>query len=299
MIKGSKFILYYLIYLLGLSLTAFGHPCRTLQTLNFSTDTIPLDSTLDVVKITRSWELPPALKKISGIDFIDETRAACIQDEVGAIFIYNIQTESIEAEIPFATPGDYEGIALAGKNAYIAAADGRILEVANFRSAKPSVREFGTHLTVRQNVEGICYDKKNRRLLVVIKGQEESSQYYKDIYAFDLASKKMRVKPVFRIDLQDTVLNKGHSKKFQSLLLPSDIDIHPRTGDLYITDAVKSQILLLDATGAVKSLHHFSRAKTIQPEGVSITPSGLLYIASEGFKEDAGKLLLVVLETAD
>ena len=110
-----------------------------------------------------------------------------------------------------------------------------------------------------------------------------------------MATKKMLVKPVFQIDLQDSVLNKGHSKKFQSLILPSDIAIHPRTGEIYITDAIKSQVLILDKTGDVRSLYHFDRSKTIQPEGIRITPSGELYIASEGFKEEPGMLMRILL----
>jgi hypothetical protein len=34
------------------------------------------------------------------------------------------------------------------------------IEVNNINAAKPSVKEYGTHLTLKQDPEGLCYDKK-------------------------------------------------------------------------------------------------------------------------------------------
>lgn len=256
-------------------------------------DTVSPDSLLDVVKITRSWTLPAPLKKISGFDFIDQTHIACVQDEAGTIFIFNLESGKIDGEIPFAPPGDYEAMAIVSDDAFVACADGRLFEIDGYRSNKPVVKEHGTNLTVKQNVEGLCYDSKNKRLLVAIKGSEEENQFYKGIYAFDLTTRTMPVKPVLKIDLQDSLLNRSHSKKLQSLIQPSDLDIHPNTHDIYITDAIKSQLIIMDESGTIKGLFIFRRVDMIQPEGIRFTPSGELYIASEGYKEEPGKLLLV------
>lgn len=259
-------------------------------------DTIILDSARGVVKISRSWELPSILKEISGISYIDPERIACVQDEVGTIFIYNTSLKAIESEIPFGPPGDYEGIALVNGDAYVAVADGRIIEVSGYRSEKPAVREYGTHLTVRQNVEGICYDKRNKRLLVAIKGQEEGNPLYKGIYEFDLVTKKMAVKPVLKIDLQDPVFQKLSPKKPQMVIQPSEIDIDPSTGDIYVSDGERSQMLIMDNTGKIKALHALDKSELIHPEGIMFTPSGELYIANEGNKVLPAKLVLVQLK---
>ena len=42
------------------------------------------------IKIANKWELPRVLEEVSGIDYIDKERIACIQDEVGELFIYNL-----------------------------------------------------------------------------------------------------------------------------------------------------------------------------------------------------------------
>src|SRR5690349_9341280 len=93
-------------------------------------DTFLVDSGRAVVKISRSWELPQILKEISGIAYVDADRIACVQDEIGTVFIYNISTKSIELEVPFGPPGDYEAIAIVNDDAYVAVADGRIIEIA-------------------------------------------------------------------------------------------------------------------------------------------------------------------------
>jgi hypothetical protein len=256
-------------------------------------DSLPLDSAHNAFRISRAWSLPPVLQNISAFDFIDADHLACIQAAIGSIFIFDLSKKSIESEIPFASPGDYKGIAIVDNSAFIACADGRILEVADYRSEKPSVKEYGTNLTVRDDVEGICYDKRNARLLVCIKGDIEEPEVEKGIYAFELASRKMPIKPVLTIDLRDTIINKGDSKRLQTLILPSDIDIDPLTHWVYVCDAIKSQVLVMDENGKMKSLFIFDRDNMIQPEGIRFTPSGELYIASEGFKDSPGKILMI------
>jgi hypothetical protein len=256
-------------------------------------DSLPLDSAEHVFKISHSWNLPPVLQNISAFDFIDSDHLACIQAAVGSIFIFDLTKRTIESEIPFASAGDYKGIAIVGKSAFVACADGRILEVSDYRSEKPLVKEYGTNLTVRDDVEGVCYDKKNARLLVCIKGDVEEPEIEKGIYAFDLASRTMPIKPVLTIDLRDTILNKGDSKRLQTLILPSDIDIDPLTQWVYVCDATKSQVLVMDENGKMKSLFVFDRDHMIQPEGIRFTPSGELFIASEGFRDGPGKILMI------
>lgn len=256
-------------------------------------DSLPPGWHGEVFKISRSWSLPPVLQTISAFDFIDSDHLACIQSAIGSIFIFDLSKKSIESEIPFASPGDYKGIAIVDNTAFIACADGRILEVSDYRSEKPSVKEYGTNLTVRDDAEGICYDKKNARLLVCIKGDAEEPKIEKGIYSFDLASRSMSIKPVLTIDLRDTILNKGDSKRLQTLILPSDIDIDPLTQWVYVCDAMKSQVLVMDENGKMKSLFIFDRDNMIQPEGIRFTPSGELFIASEGFNESPGKILMI------
>ena len=184
------------------------------------------------IQILEKYDVPDVLKEISALVYLDENRFACIQDEIGKIFIYNTGTKKLEKEIPFAAAGDYEGLAIAGQTAFVLRADGTIFEVKNYNSGKPSTRMHKTHLTANHNSEGMCYDSSNNRLLIAIKGTEPRSTDYKGIYSFSLSDMKMHQDPVYKIDLNNPAFDEFKSKKPGSQMQPSEIAIHPKTGDI-------------------------------------------------------------------
>jgi uncharacterized protein YjiK len=250
------------------------------------------DATITIVK---KWNMPKELTEISGLSYIDEQKFACVQDELGKIFIYNAASSSVEKEILFGAAGDYEGLAVVGENVWVLRADGKLFEVSNVNAAKPSVQEYNTPLTVKQDPEGLCYDKKNNRLLIVIKGAEPGSENYKGIYAFDLNSKKMDQQPVFKIDLQNKVFGNGSDKKKKNTINPSDISIHPVSGDMYIIDGHNPQLLITDAAGNIWKLYGLDSKEFAQPEGITFNPAGDLFIANEGTKQP-GNIVQVKIE---
>lgn len=214
--------------------------------------------------------------------YLSNNQFACIQDEEGSIFIYNTATNKIDKEFPFAGNGDYEGIATVGSTAYVLRSDGTLFEVANFLESKPTVQQYKTSLTSKQDVEGLCYDKNNNRLLLAIKGTDAHSNDYKGIYAFNLNSKQLAPTPVYKIDLNDKIWEDAKEKKAKNHMQPSDIAVHPTTGDLYIVDGPRPKLLIMDAQGFSKKVYNLSKSDFKQPEGLSFTPAGELYISSEG-----------------
>ena len=51
------------------------------------------------ITIIKKWSMPKELTEISGLSYKDEKQFACVQDEVGKIFIYNTASSSVEKEI--------------------------------------------------------------------------------------------------------------------------------------------------------------------------------------------------------
>ena len=237
------------------------------------------------ITIVKKWDMPKDLAEISGISYIDGQRFACVQDELGKIFIYNATTSSVEKEISFGAPGDYEELAVVGETIWVLRADGKLFEVSNMNATKPSVKEYSTQLTTKQDPEGLCYDKKNNKLLIAIKGAEPGTENYKGIYAFDLNSKKMDQQPVFKIDLQNKVFGSGSDKKKRNTINPSGISIHPVSGDIYIIDGRNPQLLIIDAGGNIKKLYTLNSKEFAQPEGITFNSAGDLFIANEGTKQ--------------
>jgi DNA-binding beta-propeller fold protein YncE len=248
------------------------------------------------ITIIKKWSMPKELTEISGLSYKDEKQFACVQDELGKIFIYNTASSSVEKEISFGAAGDYEGLAVVDKTIWVLRADGKLFEVSNLDATKPTVKEYSTPLTIKQNSEGLCYDKKNKRLLIAIKGIEPGTEDYKGIYSFDIATKKMDQQPAYKIDLLDKVFgNNGSGKKKKGSINPSGIVIHPVNGDIYITDGRNPQLLVIDASGKIKKLYQLSVKDFSQPEGIAFNSAGDLFIANEGTNQP-GNILQVKID---
>jgi uncharacterized protein YjiK len=240
------------------------------------------------VSIVAKWDLPDELKEVSGIAYLDDNRFACVQDERGIIFIYNRGTKSIEKQIPFRGPGDYEAIAVNGNTAYVATADGELFE-ANIMGANSAVKKHKTGLTAAHDVEGLCYDRKNNRLLIACKNDEPGNKDYKAIYAFDLASNSFVASPVYKIRKDDPELKNSGGRK--DAIMPSEIGIHPLTNELYITDGPNARLLILNSDGKVNRLLNLGKSFA-QPEGIAFSPDGEIFISNEGSKR-AGNIMQV------
>ncbi|GHA61939.1 SdiA-regulated domain-containing protein [Pontibacter akesuensis] len=267
------------------AIKSFGDAPKPVSTIETTEEMLPKS----VVK----WELPAALREVSGIAQLPDNLMACVQDEEGAIYLYDLNTKAVKRKIAFAGPGDYEGIAVDGNTAYILRSDGTLIEVAAFLGPKPEVTTHASVLTPEHNTEGLALDKKNNRLLVAGKGFDTRLGDNKGIYAFDLGKRKMAQKPVITIPLaQKQFAAKGKKKKSKyDVFQPSSLEIHPKTGELYLLDAVNERLLVLSEAGAIQRAVDLDKGQLMQPEGLSFDSNGAMYIASEGGKKGTGVIV--------
>ncbi len=252
-----------------------------------------IDPNDTAIIITQKWKLPAVLKEISGIAYIDENRLACIQDEKGILFIYNLVYDSIEKQIPFAGNFDFEGIALAGKTMYAIRSNGILYSIENYNSNKPTVTEIKNWLTVRQNVEGLCYDQKHNRLLIAIKGTDPVGIDYKGIYEYNLRTRKLNRTPVLKIKFNDPIWNNTAIK-----MQPSDLAIDPLSGDVYILDGKTPSILVMSPNGIHKKLYYLDAGEFGQPEGISFSKTGQLFICNEGSLLERSNIIEFVINSS-
>lgn len=241
-------------------------------------------------EIEKKWEMPNILEEVSGIVVMDSNRIACVQDEQGIIFIFNLKKDKIEEEIKFGGNGDYEGLAINGDDAYVLRSDGTIFEVSDFMTEHKGVRKFETELTARQNLEGLCLDAENNRLLLAIKSQEEDDKEHKGVYTFDLVNMRLDPEPFFSIDLKDPIFEDVSVNQLTKKMRPAEIAIHPQTGEIYMIDGRQPKILILDKKGNPKELYLLDKRKFNQPEGMNFSKSGQLFISNEGHGNPANIL---------
>lgn len=239
------------------------------------------------IKILERFKLPKKLKEVSGIDYLSNGKFACIQDEKGVVFIFNSAEGKLERKIPFSGAGDFEGITVVGQTIYVIRADGILFTIENMNDSKPVVKKYKTGLTIKNNIESLCYEKAGNRLLMVGKDKEADRQDQKKIYSFDIQTKKLNSTPAFVIDLNNKLIRSGKRK-----LRPSDMGIHPVSSDLYIIDGPAEKLLILDSGGAVKNVYALDSKQIPQPEGISFEENGDVYISTEGDKR-SGAILKV------
>ncbi|WP_133054702.1 SdiA-regulated domain-containing protein [Niastella populi] len=251
------------------------------------------------------WRLPGVLKEISANVFSDNDHMACIQDNDGIIFIYNLQSRRIDGKIPFAGNGDYEGLAKVQNSWYVLRSDGFLFEVQEQSGAKPIVTTYDLPLTVENETEALCYDSANNRLLVGVKEKDLTEKDKKGVYGFDLKTKKMSTDAVFYLESpkkendkdgkkdrdDDDKGKEKKKKKDRSGIKPSGIAIEPGTGDLYILDGPSSRLITADSKGRIKSNVQLDKHTFPQPEGLCFSPGGDLYISSEGGKNGQGVIV--------
>lgn len=240
--------------------------------------------------ITGRWKLPSELLEVSAIDWLDNSRIAALQDEDGTIFIYDLKKKEITDKIEFGLPGDYEGLAIDGKDAYVLESNGRISEIKNFLDPDRTVDSYETFFGSENNMETLELDVDRNRLLMAPKDHDPNSERSKGIYAFSLDTKKVVSEPVFNIDMGDKVLKRFRDNDLYKTFRPSDLAIHPKTKEIYVLEGSKPKLLILDADGIAKSAYALDKKVFPRPEGITFGTDATLYIYSEGKKGAGGTL---------
>ncbi len=221
---------YQYLFCVLLSAACTGEPA---QGQSRQTSTAPAAGTYTVLQ---RWLMPSELTEISGISAY-KNLLATIQDEDGIIFLFNFATGTIARQISFAGPGDYEAIAIVGETAWVLRSDGQLFEVENFAGKTPVTRKHTALSGKKLNMEGLFYDAPRNRLLISVKDNDPNSRDFKGVYAYDLRSGQTAAAPVYRLQatVGSAVSGKKKGKK-DTELRPSEIALHPVSGELYALD---------------------------------------------------------------
>jgi uncharacterized protein YjiK len=242
--------------------------------------------------------LPDILHEVSGITYINPTTIACVQDELGIIFIYDFVEGIIKRQLLFGDDGDYEGITKVGNSLYVLRSDGDLYEISDFESNKFKVKFYSTGISAKDN-EGLCYDEQNNRLLIACKSNISKGSEFKDkrvIYGFDLNSKKLYKSPAFYFDIHVIydfmIKNKIHiatkTKKKSGSTEPnlkfrtSAIAINPISKKLFLLSATDHLLFIFNVDGKVEHIEQLNPKLFNKAEGITFLENGDLIISNEG-----------------
>lgn len=209
------------------------------------------------------YPLPKKLKEISGIEYMGDSIIAAIEDEKGEIYYFDLQSRTIVQKMNFATPGDYEAIARRQNHLYILRSDAVV-----FKFFQGKTEMIQTSLRPEENTEGLAYDSIHNQLLIGSKSESK-------IYFLSLETKK--ILPESTINLQ----------KYNISI--SGMAIHPNTQELYVLS--EKEVLILNASGKLKEVVFLKSSLFQNPEGITFTNEGDIFISNEGKKNTANILL--------
>ncbi len=241
------------------------------------------------------FELPRALREISGLTVLDALHLGAIQDEAGTLFILDARTGKVTARKKFGKDGDYEGIERVGRRVFVLRSDGTLFEIADWRAPKLKVTKHRTRLSSKYDTEGLGYDAARHRLLIACKEYAgKGLKHHRAVYAFDLTTNALLEAPVFVIPTKDLpapsgegALNRRLRDLFGSVLdmsdfKPSALAVHPLTGRVYVLSSVRKMILVLTPGGVISDVWALPKKRFPQPEGLTFLPDGTLFVSNEG-----------------
>ncbi len=235
------------------------------------------------------FQLPNRLEEVSGIAWLADGLIAMIEDEDGDIFLWDERQEGIEATHTFARAGDYEGLVVKDEQAFVLTSEGVIYQVQRYADKrKQKVRSYPSGLTVSDDCEGLTLDPSGKKLLILPKeNTRNTAPNLRTIYAWNIAKHQPELKPWLTFDLNEVRDELGRDGKTffpdePKSFKPSDLAIHPQTGDIYVLASVGKLLVVLKPNGKVRYAIPLDEKEFRQPEGLTFSPKGQLYISSEG-----------------
>jgi len=254
----------------------------------------------DLSNPDRTIILPPVLLEISGITVIDSTSVACIQDENGIVFIFDLEKNEIREHFTFHYPGDYEGIARVAGSFYVLRSDGTLFETRPHQSPD-FTRQISSAGGPPADYEGLCYDRRNHRLLVVGKNnpkRDSRDEKKHPVYGLDLLSDTPAGETVLEFDLPAITRYASENNvkvpddDGEIRLRVSDIAIHPLTNMLFVISAANRMMYVFNENGTIQYIEKLDPDLFNMPEGISFHDNGDMLIASEGRNNPPAILLL-------
>ncbi len=270
------------------------------QSVPISNNMISHQIEYDLEKPTLSLKLPKELREISGISYFSDNLAIAIQDENAVLYFLSLSNGEIVDSLNFGEDGDYEGITSDENNIYILRSDGYIFTMPKIATDSPKVNKINTILDNRFDTEGICYNSKTKNLLIACKENADELST-RNIFNYSIEGQIIEKNPAYRISLNNIkkyLENAPETVEFDELrgyfddssedfFYPSDIAVHPISGDIYICSAKSiSLLVVISQEGNLKYIQLIPEEILPQTEGISFTPTGDLILCSEGKAKD-------------
>jgi uncharacterized protein YjiK len=240
--------------------------------------------------------LAKKLQELSGLAITTDGRLFGHDDERAVIYQIDFSKGSIIKSFSIGKKTlkkDFEGIAIVGELFYLVTSNGEIYE---FREGKNKstvpYEKYKTKLSVKNDVEGLCYDSDTESLLLACKGHPgKNYDGNRAVYSFSLTEKKLKKKPRFLMSIEEVnSLNvSDFTEKMGEFFLitesgfaPSGIEKHLGRNSFFILSSQGKMIIEVSADGKIVGKILLDKKHHNQPEGITFTNDNALLISDEG-----------------
>lgn len=217
------------------------------------------------------------LREISGIDYLHTDTLVAINDELGKLFFMDAST-GLFKEVGFWDKDDYEDVVKAGLSYYVINSKGHLFEISE--SQNKLVTTYTNDFGKWTEFESVCYDRANQQLLLICKECGKNANSI-NAYRFNLTTKQYVPGIYFSILWTDI----RHMAKDNSIeCKPSAATFNPINGKLYIIASLGKVLLQCNNNGSLEAVYGLNPDHFPQPEGITFSPAGDLYISNEGIQ---------------
>ncbi|MGK7393214.1 MAG: SdiA-regulated domain-containing protein [Candidatus Cyclobacteriaceae bacterium M3_2C_046] len=252
----------------------------------------------DLFHPDETYNLPNDLLEISGLTYFDQDQLACLQDEDGDVYIYDLPSKEVIQVVDFGKGGDYEGVEFVNNIFYMIKSNGDLYYFHYDKSNKVKSEEVELPLNSDNNVEGLGFLPQKNLLLIACKGKagfgkEAEKIRGRAIYAFDRKKMEMNQKPWLIVDhdLIEQQLEQQNFSKIKHLpFKPSGVAVHPIDEKVYIIASVGKLLMIFTQEGEFDEIVPLPPKYFNQPEGICFNPQGDLFISNEGI-DHGGNIL--------
>ncbi len=239
-------------------------------------------------------KLPSELAEISGIAYRSKDNSLFAEsDEKGGLYKIFLNKPTDIRKWKFGHKRDYEDIVLLDSTFYILNNNGYITSL-HFLQDSIATHEYTFPGTGKNEFEAMYYDDTLKKLMLLCKDCEVDKDATVSSYSFDL--QQFTYNTSYVIDAKDiAVLTSPAALKYK----PSGASVNPVTGELYILSSINKLLVVADRKGKIKEVYHLDPSLFNQPEGITFSPNGSLFISNEGGKQQQATILFYQFKNAE
>ena len=228
------------------------------------------------------WELPDALREVSGLAATTDGRVFAHADERAVILELDVRRQRVAKSFAMGrkgAPGDFEGLAVAGGRFWLVTSDGILYESGEGANGMDvSFRTYDTGVGTQCEVEGLAYDPSAATLLLACKEPRvRALRGMVVVFAWSIARRALVDRNGVRVRADSLARRAG-----VSAFHPSGMERDPVTGHWLLLAARQRVVAEITAAGRIVAVAALARQGHRQPEGIAIASDRTLLIADEG-----------------